>query len=216
MLSVYCLTGCDTVSSFRGHGKRTAYHLMMQKAAMFQPLSNLGKGLTLENDVKAAAIKFVGAMYGKAECSSLNDLRCERAREKSITPKKLPPTEDSFELHVQRCIYQLIIWREAVIPMQDVFDPIDFGYEKTPDGLSVMPKLMNRSPAAPELLNDLVCNCKPKLCATRCKCLENEQPCTAACNCEGASDTDITDACANPLTHIALYDSDSDSESIVD
>ena len=25
MLSVYCLTGCDTVSSFRGHGKRTAY-----------------------------------------------------------------------------------------------------------------------------------------------------------------------------------------------
>ena len=67
MLSVYCLTGCDTVSSFRGHGKRTAYHLMMQKAAMFQPLSNLGKGLTLENDVKAAAIKFVGALYGKAE-----------------------------------------------------------------------------------------------------------------------------------------------------
>ena len=108
-----------------------------------------------------------------------------------------------------------MIWREAVIPMQEVLDPTEFGYEKTPDGASVLPKMMSISPAAPELLNDLVCNCQPNSCADDegCKCLENEQPCTVACDCRGASETDESDdICGNPMTHAALCESDSESD----
>jgi hypothetical protein len=192
---------------------------MMQKADQFQPLAKLGThDGTLATSEKDAATKCVGCLYGKAVCDSLNDLRCEIAKKKSVIAKKLPPTDDSFKLHLQRCIYQLMTWREATIPMHEVRDPTEFGFEKTPEG-AVNPKLMNQAPAAPELLNDLVCNCRAISCATKCSCLCNGQPCTAACNCSAMSPRDAPDeslVCANPLTHDALVDSDSDAESSSD
>ena len=39
LLSVYCLTGCDTVSAFFGHGKHTAFQVMMDKAEQLQDLA---------------------------------------------------------------------------------------------------------------------------------------------------------------------------------
>lgn len=50
LLSVYCLTGCDTVSSFHGHGKRSAFRVMMQKAEHFQPLAMLGSEESVPED----------------------------------------------------------------------------------------------------------------------------------------------------------------------
>ena len=44
MLPMYCLTGCDTTSSFRGHGKLGAFRLFIQKTDKFQGLSDLGSG----------------------------------------------------------------------------------------------------------------------------------------------------------------------------
>ena len=43
------------------------------------------------------------------------------------------------------------------------------------------PQMMSQSPAAPELLNDLACNCGNNLCDDKCTCFHNEQPCTLAC-----------------------------------
>ena len=34
------------------------------------------------------------------------------------------PTDDCLLLHLQRCIYQLIIWRKASVAIQEVLDPI--------------------------------------------------------------------------------------------
>ena len=36
-----------------------------------------------------------------------------------LTGRTLPPTEDSFLLHVYPCIYQLMIWRNANSPIHD-------------------------------------------------------------------------------------------------
>ena len=75
LLSVYCLTGCDTVSSFWGHGKKAVYRLLMQKSDAFQDLSQLGTNHTLSKAEKVAATKFICNLYGKTDCHSLNALR---------------------------------------------------------------------------------------------------------------------------------------------
>ncbi|MCG7875885.1 MAG: hypothetical protein N0C90_06110 [Candidatus Thiodiazotropha endolucinida] len=158
-------------------------------------------------------MKFVGSLYGKNNCVSLNSLRCEKAG-KNIPGKKLPPTEDSFRLHVRRCVCQLMVWRNANIPMHDTIDPVEFGYEKEQETGILQPQLMCQSPAAPELLNDIVCMCPSNNCLEDCTCLSNGQACTWACSCEASTEDIDENNCTNPLTLEAwesqAVDTDSD------
>jgi hypothetical protein len=55
----------------------------------------------------------------------------------------MPPTEDSFSLHLLRCIYQLMIWHEVVVPMQELHDPTEFGYEQIYGETSLQLKISN-------------------------------------------------------------------------
>jgi hypothetical protein len=128
--------------------------------------------------------------------------------------KKLPPTEDSFYLHLQRCAYQMMIWRQANVPMQELHDPTNFGYEQIADG-RLYPKMMNQSPAAPELLNELLCDCVANSCDADCSCFDKKQPCTAACSCRAIlfdESSEDMPPCSNPLTEKA-YNTESDSDS---
>lgn len=196
LLSVYCLSGCDTVSSFYGKGKATAFRVMQQKSAQLQALSSLGTSTETDDAANAACVRFVGALYGKDDCKSVNSLRSERAiAGKNIAAKKLPPTMDSLGLHILRAVYQLLIWRNACVGMHDLPEPTDFGYEN--DGNSLTAKLMSQVPAAPELMNDLICICAPNSCHFNCACLNNQQPCTAACRCTAALVPDDNEATCN-------------------
>ena len=65
VLTVYCLSGCDTVSVFYGHGKATAFKIMKKQARDLQPLALLGTTLNLHQETEDACVAFVGAMYGK-------------------------------------------------------------------------------------------------------------------------------------------------------
>lgn len=199
LLSAYCLTGCDTVSSFFGHGKKSVYRIL-QKPDEYMGMETLGDEAVLIQDELLAATKFIGALYGKQGCTSLNLLRCEKGSK--MSGKKLPPTDNSFQLHVLRCLYQLYIWKHADTGMIEFPAVIDFGYESVDAELK--PKMMSQPVAAPELLKDLVCDCKPNEChRVSCTCLSNEQPCTADCRCEAElpySDINENDICTNPLT----------------
>lgn len=108
LISAYCLTGCDTCNAFFGIGKKSVYKVVMQNADNFQMLSELGSGPPSKAQ-RLACTQFVGLLYGKKDCRSLNEIRCEKAMRK-VPPKKLPPTDNSFTLHVMRCCYQLLIW----------------------------------------------------------------------------------------------------------
>ena len=109
LLSAYCLTGCDTTSSFHGHGKKSSFRLLMKNAENFQVLATLGSG-TLSDEQEKVCMEFVGSLYGKSRCQSLNKLRAEKS-DKGIKAKKLPSTEYSFHQHVLRVEYQLCIWK---------------------------------------------------------------------------------------------------------
>ena len=202
LLSVYCLTGCDTCSSFYSIGKKTAFKAFMQNADIFQGLSLLGNG-PLAKQVRLACTNFVGHLYSTPGCVSLNQLRCEKARKK-VAAKKLPPTENSFYLHLQRCCYQLMIWRKCLKGSPQIPPPTEFGYYIEKYTGILRPQMMTQSPAAPELLNDILCDCESE-CDDTCTCVLNGQACTKACTCEALLPTvDGTNVCSNVQTILAI------------
>lgn len=202
MLAVYCITGCDTCSSLHGIGKKKAFQVMSKNADELENLTNLGTEPTISAETKAAAIKLVGLLYGHTNCTSLNALRSVLAlRKRPVKPRKMPPTNNSFSLHLLRCIHQLLIWRSALSAMMTSYDPIDFGYSKDLETGIYHPQLMTQAAAPPELLSDLVCTCSD-LCADDCVCSHNEQPCTHACRCEGQLKDQVCENLFTMLAHV--------------
>ena len=208
MLEVYCLTGCDTTSFFYFQGKKKPFTMVEQKAAQYQDLATLGAEPTLSQNEEAAVTKFVGEMYGKQNCTSLNAVRAHKASRK-VSSKRLPPTNDAFHLHMLRTLYQLMIWKHANISMQHMPDAQAFGYVMDKNQL-LMPQMMGQSAVAPELINELICECEDD-CDDNCQCQQHGQPCTAACECGGMNYDQSDRACINPLTLASIVE-DEDNE----
>ena len=82
LLTVYCISGCDTVSAFFGHGKAPTFKIMRKNARCLQPL--LGGSQHLAEEVGDACVAFVGLLYRKVKCTSLNALRCEKATRSTV------------------------------------------------------------------------------------------------------------------------------------
>lgn len=221
LLPIYCLSGCDTTSCFHGHAKITAYNILKNHSSELQELAPLGKEVPPTRSQLVAGMKFVCMMYGKRACSSLNQLRCERASKAGKQLKKLPPTENSFEQHLLRCCLQMMVWVNAGIGMHEEADYSKYGWYSTEYGLK--PIMMTQPCAAPELLKDVVCECPSSECSNACSCLDNNQPCTDDCNCKGRIDSlyapeeedegNTTDqVCTNPKTMESAFPLDDDSD----
>lgn len=179
LLAAYGLTGVDTVSSFFGHGKRKVFKTIMQSAETFTDMSTIGDTLTLNQPQIQNATKFIGHIYGDKETTSLDLLRCARAQ-KGISVKRLPPTNNSFYQHLLRCVYQVFIWKHATVGNIHMPSPTEFGYYDNNGQMS--PIMMTQEAAAPELINDIVCDCTDT-CQSQCCCGIHNQPCTSACAC---------------------------------
>jgi hypothetical protein len=202
LLPIYGLTGCDSVSAFFGHGKKKAFKIMMKEGDKFRAMESLGDSLVLNQAHSQSAAQFVCTLYGDDKEVSLNALRCAKA-DKGIAAKRLPPTENSFALHLLCCMYQLHIWKKALLPMIEIPPATQFGYDRIDGGLS--PTLMSQAAAAPELLNNIVCDCSDT-CDSNCSCSQNSQPCTGACPCE-AEDTCLNVHTLEVITTLLQYDS---------
>ena len=61
LLPVYCLTGCDTTSSFFGHGKKSAFRILRQGAEIYNDLATLGTTTELTKAQFVQCMKFVGS-----------------------------------------------------------------------------------------------------------------------------------------------------------
>jgi hypothetical protein len=70
----------------------------------YQDLQTMGSRENLSKEEENACMKFIGKMYGKENCTSLNALRAYKAGHK-VSTKRLPPTNDSFHQHVLRNVY---------------------------------------------------------------------------------------------------------------
>ena len=102
-------------------------------------------------------------LYGSANSSSLNMLRCTEPIGK-VSPRWLPPIENSFKCHMLNDMLHSTFALESV-PV--TFECDGHCWEKNQLTGLLEPVMMTQEPGAPELLNDIVCECDDE-CAEQC------------------------------------------------
>lgn len=177
----HAFTGCDTISSFGGRGKKTAWNtwnVFSEVTAAFEDL------LLMQSDIRSSTIsaleRFVILMYDRtSDTEEINEARKQLFTRKSRTLENLPPTLAAPEQHIKRVCYQSNCWNQALIPYPDLPSPADWGWKKDQTGWQ--PVLPEASRSCSELIR---CGCK-KGCTGRCKCFKVALKCTALCFCSG-------------------------------
>ena len=107
--SWYALTGCNTVSSFHGKGKKSVWETWKcypEATEVFLALSNPVDGVLSGNSISAIE-RFACLMYDQTTyISNVNDCRRMLFTKKSRTADNIPPTRNALILHIKRAVYQ--------------------------------------------------------------------------------------------------------------
>ena len=138
LMMFHALTGCDTVSSFRGRGKKTAWTAWMAYPAItntFLTLLSQPRNI-LESEELQKIERFVILMYSKTcTLSRVNEARKELFARSGRSIDNIPPTQGALIQHIKRAIYQAsFIWAQALKASSDLPSPKDWGYRFTDSG----------------------------------------------------------------------------------
>ena len=199
MLQFHALTGCDSTSQFTGIGKRSAWGIFCNNNNS-ELLYELGGDHTLNTPAMARVEEFVCRLYKPGtSITSIQALRSVMFRTSKKALESLPPTHDSFMLHIRRANHQAFIWRNAHVGQVDLPDPLINGWKE--DHGELIPILMNQEPVPANYLQLTTCGCTPLglHCRTRqCACIKAGLQCTYACACT-QSTSSLESWCKNPL-----------------
>ena len=181
----HALTGCDTVSSFVGYGKKTAWSTWNTLPQLTDALLKLSCAPSkIPEDVMLIIERFVILLYDKTStCTDIDKAR-QTLFTKRTNVKAIPPTRAALEQHVKRTVYQGgYVWGQSLIANPVLPSPTSWGWMKTSDDLYVpnWTILPEASKACYELVS---CKCK-KGCVKNCKCKKLALECTALCACAG-------------------------------
>ena len=186
LLFLHAVSGCDTVSSFHGIGKKTAWNAwcsMPHLKPLFAKLSRAPSHLTAQDFEELE--RFVIIMYQRTSTAS----HVNEARKKLFIQRykmeNIPPTLDALEQHVKRAVYQAgHIWGQSLIGYPEVPSPESWGWERVTNESSWTPR-WTTLPEASKACEELVkCMCK-KSCSNRCSCVKASLKCTQLCFCSG-------------------------------
>ena len=185
ILFLHAFSGCDTVSSFCGIGKKTAWNVlqsMKQVLPVFQHLSSAPSSVTEEqmNEIE----RYVVVMYkNTSQLSKVNEARKQLFSSGNRKIEKIPPTKAALQQHVRRAAYQAgHIWGQALIPNPTLPSPSDWGWVKQEE--KWCPLWTNLSQAAIVCKELVKCGCT-KRCSENCKCRKSILNCTHRCGCQG-------------------------------
>ena len=180
----HALTGCDTVSSFAGHGKKTAWSTWKSQPALTNALLMLGNGpKVIPDDAMNIIERFVVLLFDRTStCDKVNDARRKLFPRKNSV-EQIPPTRAALMEHVKRAVYQGgHIWGKTLLPDPVLPSPTDWGWVKR-EGL--YEPHWTTLPQASKICHELIsCGCKSG-CTKRCKCKKAALQCTGLCVCEG-------------------------------
>ena len=170
LLLFHALTGCDTVSSFRGRGKKTAWSAWMAHPAAtdaFESLLSQPEDLTPELIHKIE--RFVVLMYSKTSTlSRVNEARKELFTQFGRTIDNIPPTQGTLINHLKRSVYQgSYIWAQALELSPNLPSPEYWGYKST--SLGWIPHWTDLQDATASCSELVRCGCI-KGCKKNCKC----------------------------------------------
>ena len=186
---MHALAGCDTVSSFSGKGKKSAWQAWQVCPQVTESFVTLANGPdSIEEAVLAELERYVVVLYSKT-CphTTVNAARRYLFSRGSRALENVPPTQDALSQHVRRATYQGgHIWGQCLVPCPVYPDPGNWGWQK--DGTHWLPHwttLCEASKACKELVS---CGCNPNRgCHKRCKCKRVNLPCTELCKCGGCN-----------------------------
>ena len=181
----HALTGCDTVSSFARHGKKTAWEIWKVLPELTEALHLLSSAPHIIPDSAMRIIeRFVILLYDRtSKCTDI-----DKARRKLFARKNnvqlIPPTKAALEEHVKRAVYQGgHVWGQILLPAPELPPPTNWGWSRTKEG-QYTPYWTRLPEAAHSCIELVSCKCK-KGCVRRCKCKKAALQCTALCDCEG-------------------------------
>ena len=179
LLSSHAITGCDSVSQFSGHAKKTAWAVFKQHHT---DLIDIGKGLLTEN-IATSTEKIICKIYGVPEVDAGN-----KARVKlfciGYTQDTLPPTTDAAKFHIMRSHNQASVWNQAHSPYT-ALPPVttEMGWMHL-DG-RLVPRLLSVPRILKACREITSCGCTKGCLSQRCSCREIRME---ACNCRKLGD----------------------------
>ena len=180
----HAFTGCDTVSSFAGRGKKTSWDTWKTLPEVTEAFHEIQQ---MSGDVSELSLsrveRFVVLMYDRtSDTMEVNEARKQLFTQKSRTLENIPPTKAALMQHIKRAAYQANIWNNALVPDPELPSPSDWGWVKEAAGWQ---PLWTTLPEASKSCYELIhCGCK-KGCGRRCKCSKAALKCTALCTCSG-------------------------------
>lgn len=133
-------------------GEKTCWKIYLNFHELLNDL-----GLTFDENIFNNIHSFVVKLYTtNRDIISINHLRGILAATKTLD--KLPPTEDSLYQHCLRAHYQCNIWLNALQPIQDLPNYLDYGWKLTDS--KIVP-VFQTLPSFPEIVSFLTtCKCR--------------------------------------------------------
>ena len=129
----HALTGCDTVSSFARHGKKTAWAAWTVLPELTEALLLLSSApRDIPHDAMRIIERFVILLYDRtSKCTDI-----DKARRKLFARKNnvelIPPTKAALEEHVKRAVYQGgHVWGQILLPAPELPPPTNWGWSRT-------------------------------------------------------------------------------------
>ena len=148
---MHAISGCDTVSSFYGIGKRTAWAVwrsMPHLNPIFVRLSRAPCQISSNN--MDAVERHVVLLYQRTSTlSHVNEERKQMFAFGNCKIENIPPTLHALEQRVKRAVYQVgHIWRQPLSGEPHVPSPDLWGWERVSDDSQWDPMLDYSSKAA--------------------------------------------------------------------
>lgn len=182
----HSFTGCDTVSSFSGRGKKTCWEVWNTFDRLTVSLLRLVKTPVLQvgSDDLQTIQRFTVLLYSRAcGLGTVNEARKHLFALGSRSLENIPPTEASLLQHCKRAVYQGgHIWGQTLQLDPVLPSPLEWGWKMAAAGWQpYWTTLPEASKACHELIR---CGCKTT-CRGLCKCKKNTLSCTELCVCQG-------------------------------
>ena len=188
LMLFHALTGCDTVSFFKGKGKKSAWLAWNEYPSVTNTfLTLLDEPSEISSDLLSDVEQFVVKMYSKnCDSSSVNEARKELfASKKGLL--NIPPTKGALLQHLKRAVFQAsYIWAKSLDPTQNLPSPEQWGYKQTHNGWVPHWTDLPQFTSSSNYLTKCGCN---KGCNYRCKCRKINLKCTKLCKCKGNCST---------------------------
>ena len=182
----HAFTGCDTVSSFGGRSKNTAWETWKvcdEVTAIFYALGATPTPSIVDDSLDTLE-HFVVLLYDRtSNHEHVNDARKQLFTQKGRAIDALPPTREALGPHIRRTADQAdYCWGQMMVVAAELPSPSEWGWMKSDTGWDVCwTTLTEATKSCRQLLR---CGCK-KGCRGQWKCRKAVLQCAALFHCGG-------------------------------